>query len=527
MRLPSLALLTPALLAAAACTPDDVDDLPVDQSVGGLGDPGEVRDSDGALVYPAAADGPAWRGPGGPTVTFDEADLWQNCASLESDPGDVDHHNLVVTYRGHLVMPWAPEFGVFGGVSLFDLSDPCHPALVGKGTSNTMRETHAMGFVHLPDGDPHAGDWAVTNGLVGFNSGLQFWDLSDVANPVAVANLALEGSLYPDSYNLVTLSVFWQYPYAYAASANAGVFVVDATDPAAPSVIAHYRFDQGLRAGGVFALGNTLLVSSAEEEQAAILDISDPSDPQLVPGGLFTLFDSEGEPREAYHANRVGNLALFARKEASGGPIVYDISDPSNPTFVGDAPVPGSGGYVFYDEGYLFTGDSDAAHVFDATDLQDIRLLGTGDLDGDLDTLTPYGNVGILAVDDPGDDLPDGGASAVMPWHTEPDTRAPEVLAIDPPDGATGVALTGRIGIGFDEFIEPSSVFAGSIRLWTDDGTPVDGWGSAQEATASFTPKAPLTRGTTYTLEVVQGGVLDINGNAVATTTTTTFTTVQ
>jgi hypothetical protein len=208
------------------------------------------------------------------------------CASLDGLESDSLHHNLQVPYRGHLVLPWAPEYGV-GGLSLFDMADPCAPTRVGDGTSDNLRETHAIGFAYLPPDDPHAGDWAVTNGKVygGVDSGVLFWDLSDPSAPEPGALLTLPESWYPDSYTRVTLSVYWQYPWLYVASSDNGIFVVDATDPTAPVLVNQLSF--GLRAGGVFALGNELLVTSAEQTQAAILDISDPANPSLLPGSPF------------------------------------------------------------------------------------------------------------------------------------------------------------------------------------------------------------------------------------------------
>lgn len=522
------------LAFALACTPADDGPADVDLSAGGPGDPGPAVLADGTVVFAAVDDGPGWRGPGGPAVAFDEADLDSSCAFLQGGEQEFWHHNLVVPYRGHLLLPWSPEFGT-GGLSLFDVSDPCAPEKVGEGWSDQMRETHAIGTVTLPEGDPNAGDWAVVN-MFGqlAESGIQFWDLSDVAAPEAVSELGLEGVFYPDSYNAISLSVFWQYPYVYVAAASNGVFVVDATDPRAPTTIAHFTFPNGLRAGGVFALGNLLLVTSAEETQAAVLDVSDPANPQLLPGSPFTTYDVNDEPREAYHGNLVGHLALFARKDGGGGPIVYDLLDPTRPAYVAELRTGGSGGYVFYDEGFLFTGDSDAAHITDARDWSSLVLHADADLGGDLDTFTPYGNVAILAVDDL--KIPDGAvgeASAVYRWAREPDTTPIEimsfggVLAVEPRDGATGVPVTSRIGVGFHEFVEPATVFPGSIRLWDADGAPVPGWANAQEATVSFTPKAPLRAGAAYTIEVLAGGVADINGNALATTVTTTFTTAE
>lgn len=468
-------------------------------------------------TFPEPTAAPALRGPGGPNVTFDEAELWQGCASLTGGDEDVLHHNLVMPYRGHLVLPWAPEFGR-GGLSFFEMDDPCAPVRVGTSFSPYMRETHAIGFLHLPEGDPQAGDYAVVTG----NLGIQIWDITDYTAPEVLAYLELPNVFYPDAYARVVLSVFWQHPTLYVGGADNGVYVVDTSDLAAPEQIGAYSFDPVLRAGGVFAFGDVLMVNSAEGKRVGLLDISVPAEPQPIPGGLFEVVPAAGVAVEAYHANRVGDLALFARKEGGGGVIAYDISDPTAPTYFGEGfSEGGNGGYVFYDEGFAFVGDSHWGRVFDMSAAGVFPAIGTATLPGDQDTYVPYGNVSVLSVDD---DAEDGIASAIVPWTTDPDTSPVAVLAVNPPDGATGVAPTTRIGVGFDELIEPTSFFPGSIRLFDADGNAVDGWTSAQETIGTYAPKAPLKAGVTYTLEVMPGGVTDLNGNAVAEKWTSTFT---
>src|SRR5690606_12618523 len=113
-------------------------------------------------------------------------------------------------------------------------------------------------------------------------------------------NLNLEDFIYPDAYARVVLSVFWQAPYVYAAQADVGVVVIDASDPAAPEVVGRYSFDPILRSGQIHAIGNLLVTTAAEGPRTALLDISDPANPLPIPGGDFDILDTDGEPLDAY-----------------------------------------------------------------------------------------------------------------------------------------------------------------------------------------------------------------------------------
>jgi hypothetical protein len=477
-------------------------------------------------AFPDPLSGPAMRGPGGALVDQPADVLWTNCAFLDGGEGDVNHHNLVVPYRGHALVPWAPEFGGTSGLTLYALNDPCQPEAIGSAKDPGLRESHAIGLAMLPDDDPNAGDWAVTDWLGGIGKGgIMFWDLSDATAPVVVSTLETPDFLYPDAYARVTLSVAWQYPWVYVGGADNGVIVVDATDPRAPVVVNQVRLDNGLRVGGVFAMGDRLLVTGAEVAATAVLDISDPASPQPIPGGAFEVQNAEGQSIDYYFANLAGDHALFAPKEGGGGAILYDIADSANPVHRAEYILPdANGGYVFWDEGYVFTGGSTRADILDFRDLDNPSLVGTGYLTGDLDTITPWGNVALLSVDA---EAIDGQGTAVMPWRSEPDLDGPTVLAVVPRNGAENVALTTRVGLGMSEMVDPGSAFEGSVRLYAlaDDGTesPVRGWVNAQENTVTYSPKAPLAPNTRYRVEVTRGGLVDVSFNPVVETWSSTF----
>ncbi|MBX3271815.1 MAG: Ig-like domain-containing protein [Sandaracinaceae bacterium] len=477
------------------------------------------------LCDPALDPGPfpapdAWsnRGPGGPRATFPEDALHRHCAYLNGGERDTtDHHNLLVMYDGYLLMPWAPEWGA-GGLTFWEFTDPCRPVVVGTGHSPTMRESHSIGFSSV------GGRWAVVDQLtiaLFERGGIQFWDVSDPRAPAAVADLELPGFQYPDAYARVSISVFWQVPYVYVGGSDNGVWIVDAADPRHPRFVATHGFTPVHRVGQVQAIGNLLVVTAAEGARTVLLDISDPEHPEPIPGGDFLATDPTGRTRDAYFTNTVGGRVFYANKDGGGGLLIYDITDPSRPTLLGAHISDGNGGYVFADGDLAFVGESRFAAIYDISDPANITEVVRLNLEGDLDTITPIGNVAVLSVDDGADP---GQGSAVVPYAEAPDTRAPRVRWTWPADGATELRTTSRLGISFDEMIDVNSAHEGSVRLYRAGGSPDEGRVaaivSAQEAIVNVHPRCPLEPDTEYVLEVMAGGVVDWSGNPVAETTT-------
>jgi hypothetical protein len=445
-------------------------------------------------------------GPGGPTTTFD-AGLGVTCAYLPGGPGDVDHHNIVHSFDGYLAMPWAPESGN-GGLSFFDFSKPCVPRKVSEVTSADMRETHAMAFTFI------GGKWfAATNSRTGpASGGVLLWDVTDPLHPVVASHIDVPGFTYPDGYARVVQSMAWQGSWLYLASGDLGVDVIDTSNPLRPRYVKRHAFAPTLRTFSIKAVGTLLFVHASESPRAEFLDISDPANPQPIPGGSFSIKDGPmGTAREAYGANLQNGYAYFARKDSGGGVIVYDVRQPGAPVFAGISQTGfGNGGYVFVTGNLAFVGESGGASIYDLSDLSMIRRLQSFSLRGDLDTITPYGNIAVLSVDA---DATPGQSTSVVPWAQKPDATPPQVTWAWPAAN-TIVPVTMRFGVTFSEFVEPRSVFEGSVRLFeTATGARVNGLLSSQESVVTFTPVAPLKPHTRYTLWIPRGGVADWNQN--------------
>ncbi len=470
--------------------------------------PGPGPDATDPFPAPAAFEPPA--GPGAPRRTFSDGELFVPCAVLAEGPQDHLHHNLSVIDDGWLVHPWAPEDGG-GGVSYWDVSDPCAPELVGSVFAPGMRETHALAFGSVDGRDYLAVDWLGDEPGVG---GVGFFDVTDPAAPEWVSSLPTPGFYYPDSYLRVTFASFWQGDLLFVAAAFNGFHVIDVHDPVHPVLLTTYDFDPAHLVGQVVVLGNLGVVFSASTPQTVLVDLSDPVDPRPIPGGTFDTTDESGTSIKYYFASLSGKYGLFARNHRGGGPVVYDLSDPTAPTRVGATLAEGAdGGYVYRNGDHLFQGESSWGTVFDFLDPAAPAEVARVDQDGDLDTISPIGNVMIVSVDD---DSVDGKASQVFPWSAAPDEDPPAVELTSPRDGDELQATTSRIGLSFDEWVERKSVFEGSFRVADGAGRPIAGAFHVQENVVNFTPAEPLVPGDTVRVVVPAGGITDVSGNPTA-----------
>src|SRR5690606_39017724 len=106
-----------------------------------------------------------------------------------------------------------------------------------------------------------------------------------------------------------------------------------------------------------------------------------------------------------------------------------------------------------------------------------------------------------------------------------PDTTPPSVDTVMPKDGATGQALTTRVGVTFTDNVELATVDSRSFFVRPLGGAPLSGkWGVSMDI-LHFAPDEDLEPGTTYEVVLPAGGVKDYVGNGIAQEFTSSFTT--
>lgn len=426
--------------------------------------------------------------------------------------------NVVYMHNGYLVVLYAPDSGTGpGGLRFYDVSDPRNPRLVHdlyepEGRTREFREAHSIGFSSF-DGV----DYAVFHS----GKGLEFWDLSDVRDPHPVGKIVLPGVDFGD-YTSVSWQLVWQGRYVYVASSNQGIFIVDALNPSAPVLVDRgpgkpnpVPISQlgGFRVGPIFAVGNTLVVSSMDTERGyAVLDIGDPRNPVLQSALNRGL-------QKFYAIVFNGNKIIGSVRGPGAAMTVHDITDPSKIVLEDDTLVIDEQLYASTQDQFVFQGCQEEVVKVDISTPGDYRIVGRGGLrlqlgliaqqvGPDHGQVTPMGNLVFVGNDH-------GTGSGMLCHQSAPDTTAPRVNMVSPAPDAQLQADTSRVGLTFTDNVQVHSINDTTFLVREVGTTEVlPGRYAVQGAMVNFSPAQPLKPNTQYEVIVPAAGVRDWAGNA-------------
>lgn len=472
------------------------------------------------------------RGPGLGNLAYTEAELFQPIwiAKTESaaDAGDGDiparypgrkayGTNVGLMVNGYFVVMFAPDSGLGpGGFLVYDVSDPRRPRLVRKiyepaGRTAEFREPHAIGHANIDGRQVLA---------VPSTKGVEFWDFSDVDDIRQVGKIALP-TVDGGDYANVSWQLWWQAPYVYVSSADDGLYIVDARDPARP-VLADRGAGRpnpvptgelgGFRLGPVFTMGNQLVLSSMDTNSGlASLDLSDPLNPRVL--------DTVGQ-LPFYYATCFDGRKLYGSARGQGARMFsYDLTDPSRFVAEDNRLAMDDQLYCATQDQHLFQGAQERVHKIDVGDPRRHRHVGKGTLfpegseqnhHSDHGQVTPMGNLLFIGNDH-------GNGSGFIVHQREPDRTPPRVRQVSPRDGARLQATRSRIGIALSDNILPESVGPSSFIVRPRGGAALAGTYSVQLGIVNFAPAEPLAPNTGYEVIVPAGGLRDYAGNPIAT----------
>ena len=474
------------------------------------------------------------QGPGLGNLTYTQAELFTPVSWIRRDAQGVPDTypnrkdfglNAGIMINGYFLTLFAPDSGAGpGGFLLYDVSNPRAIQLIKRiyepeGRTAEFREAHSFGTSKI-NGKVYVS--------IATTKGVEFWDFTDVNNIIQVKKLALP-TVNAGDYTNVSWQLWWQAPYLYVASANDGIYIIDARDPA-NAVLANRGAGKpnpvptgelgGFRIGPIFTMGNHMVLTSMDNNDGmASLDISDPLNPKVL--------DTVGT-NPLYYATCFDGLNLYASVRGGGAKMFgYNLADRSRFVAGDNRLVIDEQLYCGMQDHYVFQGAQYKVHKVDVSNpLQHVEV-GRGGMfppgseeesHSDHGQVAPFGNLLFLGNDH-------GSGSSFMVHSTLPDTTRPVVKAMSPANGARQQALTSRIGLGMTDSILPETVNTATFIVRPVGGNALAGTYSVQLGIVNFFPAQPLQPATTYEVVLPVNGMKDYAGNAVGTEYKATFTT--
>lgn len=398
---------------------------------------------------------------------------------------------------------------------VWDISDPTTPVFEAEmiSTHSTEGEAESHQVTYGRDG---AGNYYFAT-ITG--RGIDIWNVTNTTSPSLVSELILPGINYGDVAGGIW-GICWQGDYIYVGATDTGLYVVDVSDPGNPEHVTTMSRTNlgGVSAGPLFALGDLLVVTTPKTSTGiATVDISSPTNPVLL--------DALDPPGGSYIGGFYGTHAHLEPFRS------YDVTtDPRNITAVDVTATDVASEYFSFADDYLYLGGlrggTEGIWKYDISDLSNPVFVGriVGRDSGFDDQFScPVGNLIIVADDQ----RHNGGyVGAVIAVHeTDADTTPPTVKWTSIQDGATNESRSGQIGISFSEWIEFKSVDQSSCFVRPVGGAAVSGQWGCTYTTLTFASAEPLLANTTYEIVLAAGGVTDLVGNAIPSDIITTFTT--
>ncbi len=377
--------------------------------------------------------------------------------------------SAVMMHRGYLFVPMGADHGGgkgAGAFSFYDLSDPANPLAIFD-----SRDYPAL--FQISSSLHYAGDFAEYHSPVASgnlflmsetrpsSAGFSILDVSNLYDsdpgtlPQVIGRYSFPNVTSPTNYDGYSFAPAWQGSrYVFAPTGANGLYIVDTTNPASPTLLAHRTraqlSNQTLRAGVV--IGNLLVLSPSAvaiaNGRVLLFDVSDPANPTQI--GSFTT-------PIGYQGFIYGSEFFGA---ADGTLDSYDFTNPASPvrkiytTTAGatlDRPE-----YGFGKDGFLFLGHYPGMTKWDMAQ-NPAPLVATvapqNPAADDYAFITPLGN--LIAV------TSDHSTTKKLNFGVHDaarDSLPPAVNFVSPANGSVNMNRKSRVGICFTDFIEASSI---------------------------------------------------------------------
>jgi hypothetical protein len=316
----------------------------------------------------------------------------------------------------------AEKLTLTDGNFLQTLGNPTHAAAIFDNNTTALDSASSI-YV--------AGKYAY---IASFNDGVEILDVSDPTNPTHV------GAIFDNNTTALggASSIVVAGKYAYVAAYTDGVEILDISDPTNPTHVGAI-FDNGTTAlagaYSIYVAGKYAYVAARDDDGVEIIDISDPTNPTHV--GAITDNDTTALDG-AISIYVVGKYAYITALSDSGVEIL-DISDPTNPTHVGavfGSAYFGGANYIYVAGKYAYVaaGYDDAIEILDISDPSNPTHAGS--ISDDSSTALDYVNSIFIA-----------GKYAYVTAYNDDGVEILDISGIDAPTASIGAVAANSLDV--------------------------------------------------------------------------------
>lgn len=393
--------------------------------------------------------------------------------------GDYGNVNWQMAWQS----PYLYVSGANNGIYIVDATDPKNPKMALRGGKPvTVNPGISPGPIFV------VGNQLVVTGMNN-NSPWVSLDISDPLSPVPLAAQPIDGNTYYASC-FDGLNVFPATRYGFGKMFGFNLENPSVFKAMDKKLVVH---------DSLYCATQDNFVFQGAQHKVHKIDISDPLNfVQVVEGSKNPTFNvnyaTHNSDQVTYSAESVANIQQW-----------YDsnLLHPWTRNEVGNGTVA---------KLLLNSPSSNAARDNHAIESHRVRIADHGQV-------TPLGNLIYVGEDH-------GGGNAFMVHQKTKDLTPPSVRNLSPKAGSANQATTSRVGVAMTDMIQLESVNNKTVVVRRKDtGAQIDGHYTVQLGLINFSPKVLLEAGTTYEVELPQGGVKDYAGNGLAQKYSYTFTT--
>ena len=275
-------------------------------------------------ILTTLATGKGVEAPFGLTLSETGTPIWTNISKRARIADIKVDDNIAIATNEGFTLPFIFDGGLLG-IQIFDISNPENPVELSKYTNKLT----ARGVHNTYISNNHA--YLISN-----SDGIYILDISNPRRPIEIGHWAIPETEQTFERWIIPHDISIAHNRAYIAYAEAGLRILDISNPRVPKLISSYTYPNGWTHGAEPSADGKYVYVTDEKPGGfmRIIDITDLSTPIEV--GIYQSTNrvvSNGNVLSIHNVQVKGNLIYVGNYQ--DGFRVVDVSNPTQPAEVG------------------------------------------------------------------------------------------------------------------------------------------------------------------------------------------------